>query len=97
MFGSLLNHVRGVVFLGTPHRGSNSAYWASFVARALQVVQFGVGTNSTLLRDLQSSSKVLSDISQQWLERSTPLSIRTFYETDKLDFMSCLVNLGSML
>ncbi|KAL9593091.1 MAG: hypothetical protein Q9179_006109 [Wetmoreana sp. 5 TL-2023] len=90
-FSNVLESVTGVVFLGTPHRGSDAAYWTGFIARALKAAQLGTGTNDQLLAALQKNSKTLSDISEQFVERADTLRIRTFYETKKLDFLSSLV------
>jgi hypothetical protein len=76
--------------MGTPHRGSDSAYWFDFLARALHVAQFGSGTNTKLLPALQKNSEALGKISQQSIERLEKLMIRTFYETQKyLGFLVC--------
>jgi hypothetical protein len=77
--------------MGTPHRGSDIAYWAGFAAHALRVAQLGTGTNDSLLRALERKSKTLLDISQQFVDRGTTLQIRTFYEREMLSFMNCLV------
>ena len=83
-YGELLGSIKGAMFLGTPHRGSDAAYWAAYAARVLQVIQLGRGTNDAFVSALQRNSKEFSDISQQWIERATPLRIRTFYETERL-------------
>ena len=90
-YKTLLDQVRGIVFIGTPHRGSDVAYWAGFLARALHALQFSTSTNNSLLPTLERNSKQLSDVSQQFIERGTGLQIRTFYEKEKLPYMSCLV------
>jgi hypothetical protein len=76
--------------MGTPHRGSDSAYWFDFLARLLHTAQFGTGTNIRLLPALQKNSEALGKISQQSIERLEKLMIRTFYETQKyLGFLVC--------
>ena len=77
--------------MGTPHRGADAASWANFVARALEALQMGTATNRNLLSDLKKNSGALWQVSQQFVERASTLKIRTFYETNKLDFMNCLV------
>jgi hypothetical protein len=69
--------------MGTPHCGSESAYWFGFVGRALHVAQFGTGTNTKLLPALQKNSGALATISEQSIERLEKLEIKTFYETEK--------------
>jgi hypothetical protein len=82
---------RGVIFMGTPHRGADAASWANFVAQALKALQMGTAANRSLLSDLKKNSEALRQISQQFVERGSTLKIKTFYETNKFDYMSCLV------
>lgn len=84
LYGELLSKIHGIVFLGTPHRGSDVAYWASFPAKLLKALQLGTGTNTGYLKALTRNSEEFSCISQQWVERSRGLVIRTFFETDML-------------
>lgn len=77
--------------MGTPHRGSSAASWTEFLARALHAAQLGTGTNTDLLSVLKKNSRTLSDITRQFIERGANLQIRTFYETEFLEYMNCLV------
>jgi protein SERAC1 len=90
-YGPLLSSVCGVVFMGTPHRGSNVAYWSKILANVVHTAQLGNSTSSRLLSDLQKNSSILSEISSQFVERGSALQIRTFYETEKVDFLNCVV------
>ncbi|KAI0542415.1 hypothetical protein GGR58DRAFT_496969 [Xylaria digitata] len=83
-YGDLLSRIYGVVFLGTPHRGSDLAWWATFAANMLKAIQLGRGTNTTYVSGLKRNSEEFAHISQQWVERSANLQIRTFYETERL-------------
>jgi hypothetical protein len=83
-YGDLLYSVKGAMFFGTPHRGSDAAYWAAYAARVLKVIQSGRGTNDTFVSALQRNSEVFINVSEQWIERAAPLRIRTFYETERL-------------
>jgi hypothetical protein len=80
LYGELLNYVRGSVFFGVPHRGSDAAYWGSFAANLLRVPTFG-RTNTSFITALQRNSGTFADISQQFIERGSSLQIKTFYET----------------
>lgn len=80
----MLSRIKALVFFGTPHRGSDAAYWASFVATLLKYGQLGFGTNSTYIAALQRNSQTFADISEQFIERAVELKIRTFYETEKM-------------
>lgn len=68
--------------MGTPHRGSNSAYWTTYLANILQIAQLGTATNPRLLADLRKNSPTLADISKQFVERGRDLSILTFFERE---------------
>lgn len=84
VYGHLLSKIHGVVFLGTPHRGSDSAWWATFAAQSLRTVQLGTGTNTHYVSALKRNSTEFAHISQQWLERGAGVRIRTFFETERL-------------
>jgi hypothetical protein len=92
-YGELLGSIKAAMFLGTPHRGSDAAYWATYVANVLKVLQLGRGTNTAFVSALQRNSTEFANISQQWIERAAPLKIRTFYETERLlGELVCLTN-----
>ena len=80
---------KGVIFMGTPHRGADVAFWASFTARAFEAL--GTAAKSAMLSDLQKNSGTLGQISQQFVERGSTLKMKTFYERIKLDHMDHLV------
>lgn len=98
VYGDLLSHIHGIIFLGTPHRGSDLAWWATFAAEILKAGQLGLGrgTNTAYVEALKKNSAEFSHISQQWIERSETLQIRTFYETEKLSgiLVSCFCRSG---
>jgi hypothetical protein len=94
-YGELRDRVKGVVFMGTPHRGSGVAYWANFAASVLKALQLQTSTNRNFLSALERNSGTLRQITEQFVERSAPLEIRTFYETVKLDYMNNLVSIQS--
>jgi hypothetical protein len=83
-YGDMLQRVRAVVFLGVPHRGSDLAYWATFTATILQFGQLGLRTNPAYVNALQKNSPTFANISTQFIERAAPLSIRTFFETERM-------------
>jgi hypothetical protein len=83
-YGDLLQHVRAVVFLGVPHRGSDIAYWATFAANILQFGQLASRTNPAYVKALQRNSPTFASISTQFVDRAERLLIRTFYETERM-------------
>ena len=82
-YKDILNSTKAVAFLGVPHKGSNSAWWANFVANALKGTSLGI-MNTEFLKDLEKDSTTLSNVSKQFIDRATHLEIYTFYETRKL-------------
>lgn len=55
----------------------------------------GVSTNSQLIKDLDHKSRALTSISNSFVECGKNLRIFSFFETQKLDFMNCLVIINS--
>ena len=83
VYGKLLPFVKGVMFMGTPHRGSDAAYWGTILGR-LADIPFVTGIRNDLLRDLAPKSTVLGNICDQFVERAIPLQIITVYERVKM-------------
>jgi predicted alpha/beta hydrolase family esterase len=80
-YGSLLQQIAGVVFMGTPHRGANIADSMSYLASGLHLAQFGAGTNRELLACLKKDSTVLAEITQRFAACCQDMKIVSFYET----------------
>ena len=85
VYGTLLENVKAVVFFGVPHHGSDFPYGSTLAANLLQTVQLGLRTNKPFAEAFRRNSLTFTDISQSFIKRTTPLKIRTFYETEKLD------------
>ncbi|KAH6950863.1 ankyrin repeat protein [Fusarium avenaceum] len=90
-YHSLQRLIFGVIFLGTPHRGSDLASWGSMLSSVLKMGTLGTSTNTQLLKDLETNSRDLDRISKSFIARSKGLKIYSFYETEKLDMMKNLV------
>ncbi|KAF3766683.1 hypothetical protein M406DRAFT_233005, partial [Cryphonectria parasitica EP155] len=88
---SLLHSVRGIVFFGTPHRGSSLAVWSTVLGNIASVATFGSKTNRKLSQDLKMDSVSLQSISKSFVDRAKNLQIISFYETDKMDYLNCRV------
>lgn len=84
IFKDVLMNTKAIAFLGVPHRGSDSAWWAHFAAYALKGASIGLTTNNALVADLRKDSSALSTISKQFIDRGRDLHIYTFYERLKL-------------
>lgn len=83
-YSDLLNQVRAIVFFGVPHRGANAAYWAAFAAKILYYGQLGLRTNTAYVEALKKNSPTFAEISEKFSRLAEPLSIRTFYETERM-------------
>ncbi|KAK6518961.1 hypothetical protein TWF281_003651 [Arthrobotrys megalospora] len=82
---------KGVIFLGTPHRGSAAAEIAKTVASIvnkpstyLGVGLFAGSIRTDLLKDLAYDSPKLSDVSKTFQERAAVLLIHSFYESETI-------------
>jgi hypothetical protein len=68
------------VFMGTPHRGSDIVPWALLLTNVINAASLGQAVRKKLLKNLESDSATLNEISRQFVHRSTPLKIRSFIE-----------------
>ncbi|KAK2678869.1 P-loop containing nucleoside triphosphate hydrolase [Fusarium oxysporum f. sp. vasinfectum] len=87
-YHELAKSTRGVLFFGTPHRGSGLASWGTMLSSILKTASLGTSTNTQLSRDLEPNSRDLDRISQSFKMKSSGLKIYSFYETEKMDFMN---------
>ena len=83
-YQSIKDSIKGIVFIGVPHRGSDIAKLGAFFAKMLQASTASRTTNFELIAVLKKGSKPLMDISNQAIHRLSGLTIYTFYETEKL-------------
>ncbi|KAI5459563.1 hypothetical protein BGZ63DRAFT_254666 [Mariannaea sp. PMI_226] len=79
-FGAILDSTKGIVFMGTPHRGSDLIPWSLMLANVINHVPLRKKMHKALLRNLNSNSDMLMEISRQFLHRSSGLKIMTFTE-----------------
>ncbi|KAF5010114.1 hypothetical protein FDECE_3700 [Fusarium decemcellulare] len=80
-YGDIVKSTIGIVFMGTPHQGSNIADWTSFLTNSIQIVSGNRIVRNDLLRDLRTHSSTLLEISKSFLPRSSNLVIMSFVET----------------
>ena len=83
-FKDILDNTKAIAFLGVPHKGSDSAWWANFTASALKAASIGTSTNTALVADLRKDCSTLTNISKQFVDRTTGLKLYTFFERQKL-------------
>lgn len=81
----------GIMFLGTPHRGSDVAFWGTLLAKLADVVTLGP-IRTQVLEDLKRKSDMLGAICSQFIERSESLHlIFSIYERQRTKAASGLV------
>lgn len=73
-FRSIFESTRGIVFLGTPHRGSRAATLGTLVARMVRV--FNRDANVSLLCSIEEDSEILERISDDFLTTRAAGDIR---------------------
>jgi len=85
-FASILNSVRGVIFVGTPHRGGNGVDSATFVSNFLKAVNITVRVD--LIQSLNPNSMVLFDLTDDFrqLVDAKGMGISTLFEVRKTVF-----------
>lgn len=81
----------GVLFFGTPHRGSQFASAATVFGSIVKAASFGANTNIQLSRDLEPDSRMLEQVSDGFVDKAKSLRIFTYYETQRLSFLKSLV------
>ncbi|KAF1922859.1 uncharacterized protein M421DRAFT_338260 [Didymella exigua CBS 183.55] len=80
-FNHVAEHTRGVVFLGTPHRGSSFSTWGSLAARALGPL----GSNPSLLQEVEYDALPLLELHEEFESaRSEKLQVVNFFEQRKM-------------
>jgi len=83
--------VSGIIFMGTPHSGSNIAFWGSIAANLLHTVSLGTSTNKGLLKVLHRNSLFLENVSRFFKLFCQDLQVLSFYELERFRGLSCRV------
>ena len=84
-YGALLKSVTGVIFLGTPHRGSNAATLGTVVGGIVNTFVPGFPTKTVrtdLLDYLKEGSRQLHDLATSARNRLANLTVISFYESE---------------
>jgi hypothetical protein len=78
--GPIAQHIKGAVFLGTPHRGARSTSHVQLISRIINVATLGRGVRTELLGTLKISSSELETISRHAVQLLRKFPIVSFYE-----------------
>jgi hypothetical protein len=78
LFADIRNSTYGIIFLGTPHRGSSAADLASNLINITRLAFPGI--QSQLLAALEKDSSTLGDIADEFRHISSDFEIASFYE-----------------
>jgi hypothetical protein len=90
-YNSIIRDTFGIMFLGTPHRGSNAAFWGKLFGSLADVLTLG-SIRTQLLGDLKRKSDVLGATCLQFVERSQSLRrIFSIYERVRIKGLPGLV------
>ena len=80
----IFDHTKGIMFMGTPHKGAWMADWANIPASALGLVK---STNKSLLQILQTDNQLLESVQvrfwtmiRELREGGRPLEVTCFFE-----------------
>jgi ankyrin repeat protein len=85
-FEYIPNSTVGVIFLGTPHRGSAVADWGEVITRASQAL--GLGSDDHIIKDLKAGSDSLTDLLHNftiWLFRNS-VDVVCFFEQHETNY-----------
>lgn len=78
-FKDIRDSVSGVIFMATPHQGSETANTALTLSKILEITPFGTGFPTQLVEDMKTNCDTLMDLSEGF--RHQTIQIISFYET----------------
>ena len=90
-YRSIKDHTLGIVFFGTPHRGSGKASYGKTLANVAAGVMHK--PKSKLIDTLQSNSDTLMRLTSEFKFEAPNIKIITFYETKPMGIFSGLVSM----
>ena len=89
-YKGIKDHTLGLVFFGTPHRGSDRASYGKILANIVTGVMHK--PKSKLINALQSNSEELMKLTSEFKFEAPNMKIVTFYETKPIGIFSGLVS-----
>ncbi len=96
---AVLKSISGVIFLGTPQRGSDVASMGAIAGRVINACAMATSAGlqnrivrRDLLDNLSFDSKALEDLSLSVRNRLLDMEVVSFFETKPLSPFNCLVS-----
>lgn len=81
----------GILFLGTPHKGSDIASWGSFLEWLCKAVpKKALDTSDQLVEALKANSETLQNIDRQFSQMIENFHLYFFHEAKPTDFKTTL-------
>jgi hypothetical protein len=81
IYNNTAEKTRGIVFLGTPHRGSDLAFWGGFLARVAELAF--QHPKKKFIEDLKNNSDTLMNVSEDFRSIVEKYAIISFYEENQ--------------
>lgn len=85
LWKDVVDSVFSIIFFAVPHRGADSAYWATIAANVCEVATLGFKGNQNFVEALKRNSREFWQISNAFIQPASKVKImRSFYETTKM-------------
>ncbi len=81
LFGHIADSTKGIVFFGTPHRGTDAANWGEVIA-GIKAASLGSRPRAAFLKLLRPNSKDLLDLSDDFRTIATNYALMSFVESN---------------
>ncbi|KAI4868776.1 hypothetical protein F4820DRAFT_408714 [Hypoxylon rubiginosum] len=82
IYNTLLNATRSIIFMATPHRGSDKASWGGLAGRILGCAKLFTTQTTKLLEELTPFSDILEDYNVDFVNISPTVQIISFFEKE---------------
>lgn len=93
-FGHIADSTKGIVFFGTPHRGTDAATWGEVIA-GIKAASFGTRPKTSFFKMLRPNSQELMDLSEDFRSIAQNYAIVSFIEGDTFRKLGRVVRTSS--